>query len=142
MSAKSYTRNRWLLLGLGLVVIVLGLASRKHLGFFPAPLGNYPGDALWAVTAYLAIAFLIPSAAVWKLAGMALAVSYLVEFSQLLQVPWINAIRNTRVGHLLLGQGFDGFDLVALTFGVAAAASVDTILAWNARRAFKPNESK
>lgn len=134
MNAICYTRNRWWLTGLGFVAIVLGLASRKYPEFSPALLGNYTGDALWASTAYLAIAFVVPRIPVWKLAGITLVVSYLVEFSQLTHAHGIDAIRDTHVGHLLLGQGFDGFDLVALTIGVGLAAGVDAICEWNSRR--------
>lgn len=134
MSTKSYKRIRWLLVGLGLVVIVLGLASRKYPGLFPAALGNYPGDALWAVTLYLAIALIVPTMPVWKVAGITLAASSTVEFSQLYQADWINEIRSTRIGHLILGQGFDWVDLVAQTVGVGLAASVDAIWEWTSRR--------
>jgi hypothetical protein len=134
MKASGYTRNRRWLLGIILAVIALGLASRKYSDFLPEVLGNYPGDALWAVTAYLAIAFVAPGLSVWKLAGIALAGSFLVEFAQLIQVPWINAVRATRVGHLLLGQGFDAVDLVALTLGVGLAAGVDAICKFIASR--------
>jgi uncharacterized paraquat-inducible protein A len=127
MNATGYTRNRWWLLALIFTVVALGLASRKYPGMFPASLGNYPGDTLWALTAYLVIALVVPSAPVWKLATIALTASYFVEFSQLLQIAWLNTLRSTRVGHLLLGQGFDRFDLVALTVGIGLAAIVDTI---------------
>jgi hypothetical protein len=133
MFTSSYSRNRWWLVALGLVVIALGLASRKFAGLFPIFVGNYPGDALWALTAYLVIAFVVPSMPVWKLAVVALLASYAVEFSQLFHAPWINDIRGTRAGHLLLGQGFDWLDLVAQTVGVGVGVSVDAICGRNAR---------
>jgi hypothetical protein len=127
-------RNRYWIVGLGIAVIALGLASRRHPGLFPAALDNYPGDALWALTAYLAIAFAVPDMPVWRLAGIAFAISYVAEFSQLLQLPWINGIRSTRAGHVLLGQGFDWYDLVAQTVGIGLGTSIDAICGWNARR--------
>jgi hypothetical protein len=137
MNATGYTRNRWCLSVLIIAVIALGLASRKFAGLFPAALGNYPGDALWAMAAYLMVAFILPSMLVGKLVGLALAISYFVEFSQLISMPWLDAIRGTRVGHLLLGQNFDWRDLVALTIGVGVAAFVDTNCAWIARQKYQ-----
>ena len=41
----------------------------------------------------------------------------MIEFSQLYQENWIIEIRNTTLGHLVLGQGFLWSDLLAYTFG-------------------------
>jgi hypothetical protein len=62
------------------------------------------------------------------LAGLALLASYAVELSQLYQAPWINAIRGTTLGHLVLGSTFAWQDLVAYTFGVAAGFLLDLLL--------------
>ncbi|MES2316729.1 MAG: DUF2809 domain-containing protein [Pseudomonadota bacterium] len=43
----------------------------------------------------------------------------LVEASQLWQPPWLNAIRATSIGHLVLGQGFQWGDVLVYTCGVA-----------------------
>ena len=41
-------------------VIAIGLASRRGYVPFPAVLGNYPGDALWAWVVLLCVAWLRP----------------------------------------------------------------------------------
>ncbi len=134
MDEIKYKRSRiWLTL-LIVAIIAIGLASRKVSGLFPAALANYPGDALWALTAYLVIAWISPRLSVMQLAGTALVLSFLVELSQLYQAPWINAVRATSVGHLLLGQGFDPLDLLAQTLGVALATIVDGVVSLAARR--------
>lgn len=106
-------------LGLIGLTIVVGLLSRKVAGL-PAGIG----DALWAVVIYLGWRLLaLPPR--WS-AGLALLVSYLVEFSQLLTWPWLVAFRATLIGHLLLGQGFLWSDLLAYTLGVLAAVACDS----------------
>ena len=40
-----------------------------------------------------------------------------VELSQIYQAEWINAIRDTRIGGLILGFGFKGSDLLCYTLG-------------------------
>lgn len=107
----------WLALAVA-AVVALGLASRKW-PLFPAFLGAYPGDALWALMVFLIVAFLKPGMQPLKLAGAALAIAFLVEASQLVQAPWINAVRATTLGHLVLGTGFQWLDLCAYTVGVA-----------------------
>ena len=125
----KYIRSRVWLAGLILAVIAVGLASRKYPAMLPAALGSYPGDALWAVVVYLGIAFIKPDIVVWRLAGVALGVSYLVEVVQLYQAPWINSLRGTTLGHLVLGAGFDWLDLGAQTVGVALGTLVDATCA-------------
>lgn len=56
-----------------------------------------------------------------KLKDIAIAtliLSYLVEFSQLIRWEWLVAIRSTFIGHMLLGQGFVWWDLLAYSIGV------------------------
>lgn len=76
------------------------------------------GDALWVVLVYLLIAF------VWRqylsrwIALAALMVSVAVECSQLCHAPWIEAIRKTTLGGLVIGWGFAWGDLVAYAIGI------------------------
>ncbi|MDQ3058807.1 MAG: DUF2809 domain-containing protein [Pseudomonadota bacterium] len=126
MPSIATPRSRpWLLAGF-IAVIALGLASRKYPFLFPALLGKYPGDALWALMVFVGWAFFRPSASTRQLAAVALAVSFLVEFSQLYQAPWLNDIRRTTMGHLVLGSRFSWPDLVAYTVGVALGAFLDS----------------
>ncbi|SHH66448.1 DUF2809 domain-containing protein [Massilia sp. CF038] len=117
----------WLCVALALV-IALGLASRRVPGLFPQVLQNYPGDALWAVALFLCIALLRPAMPCGMLASLALIVAWVDEFAQLIQAPWLVALRRTTAGHLVLGSGFDPLDLVAYAIGIALAATVDYLL--------------
>ncbi len=114
------------------VTIALGLASRRWPGvLFPDALGKYPGDALWALMVMFGWACLWPRMGPVRLAALALATSFAVEFSQLYQAPWINAIRSTTPGHLVLGSRFGAMDLVAYAVGVACGLGLDALrLAW------------
>ncbi len=100
-------------------VIVLGLASRQHTHIFPAFLGKYPGDSLWALMVFCGIGLCFPSWSTKQIALWALAVSYADEFSQIYQAEWINTIRATTIGHLILGSAFAWFDMLAYTTGIA-----------------------
>jgi Protein of unknown function (DUF2809) len=80
-------------------VVALGLASRSHPGLFPALLGKYPGEALWALMVFCGLGFLNPWLPTLRLAVYALLISYVDEFSQIYQAPWINAVRDPYVGH-------------------------------------------
>ncbi|MBB5607382.1 MULTISPECIES: DUF2809 domain-containing protein [unclassified Janthinobacterium] len=118
-------RRRLLQAGATVAVIALGLASRAYPSFVPEVLGKYPGDALWAMMIFFALGAVATRLLTWKLAAWALLVCFAVEFSQLYQAPWINAIRAHTLGHLVLGSFFGWVDLIAYTVGVAIAALVD-----------------
>jgi hypothetical protein len=128
VTTTNIQRNRFYVAIGVLLVIALGLASRKFPFLFPAFLGKYPGDALWALTVFLVWAFFKPNATTLALALLGLATSYADEFSQLYQAPWINAIRRTTVGHLLLGSTFSWFDMCAYTVGVAVGVALDLLI--------------
>lgn len=110
------------LLQIGLVV-ALGLLSRR----FPLPgiLAEHTGDALYAVAAYFATAFVFPAASRPALVCAAFGFSAAVEFSQMLSWPWLRDLRATRPGALLLGQGFQRADLVAYAIGAMLAGLGD-----------------
>lgn len=85
-------------------------------------LGNYPGDAFWALMVFFGLRMLNPTGSIRAASILALAIAYSVEFSQIYQAPWIGAIRGTALGHLALGNSFSSVDLIAYTVGVAFGA--------------------
>jgi len=105
--------------------IALGLASRRFGASLPDVVRLYAGDALWAATVYFLAATLWPRARISSLATGALAFAFAIEASQLYHAPWIDGVRSTRLGALVLGQGFLWSDLACYTAGVIAAALVD-----------------
>jgi len=115
-------------LGVGVVaVIALGLASRKFRWLLPVVLGKYPGDALWALMVFLGWAFLKPQASTRFLAVVALATAFGVECSQQYQAPWLNQLRSTTIGHLVLGSTFSWIDMAAYTVGISIGAALDVL---------------
>ncbi len=111
----------WYAIAIGLV-ISLGLGSRRYPQLLPAAWGKYPGDALWTIGVFLICGTILPRVRTLTIAGIALLISYLVECGQLYQPPWLVGIRQTSIGHLLLGSEFDWSDLVAYTVGAAIAS--------------------
>ena len=91
----------------------------------PASLRDMLGDALWAMMIYWWIGALAPNAPSVRHAEIALAVCWAVEFSQLIQLPALDALRRTTIGQLTLGTGFDPRDLGAYAVGVLAAWTLE-----------------
>lgn len=111
-------RNRLLYAVFTIVVIILGLSSRKFAFALPDLLNDYLGDALWALMIFVGFGFLFPKIKTKKLAFISLIFCYGIEISQLYHAEWIDSIRATTLGGLVLGYGFLWSDLVAYTIGV------------------------
>ncbi|MCH4565859.1 DUF2809 domain-containing protein [Bacillus sp. ES1-5] len=111
-------RNRLLYALFTIVVIILGLSSRKLAFALPHLLNEYLGDALWALMIFTVFGFLFPKTETKKLAFISLLFCYGIEVSQLYHAEWIDSIRATTLGGLVLGYGFLWSDLVAYTIGV------------------------
>ena len=134
MSFPFEPRNRLMYGAMVLAVIALGLASRRYPGLFPAALGKYPGDALWTMMVFFGLAMIAPRLSVARLALGALAISYVVEFGQLYQAPWIVAVRAHPLGHLVLGTAFGWMDLVAYTVGAVVSFMIESRIWYSQRR--------
>ncbi|MBJ7984058.1 MULTISPECIES: ribosomal maturation YjgA family protein [Bacillus] len=111
-------RNRLLYALFTIVVVILGLSSRKFAFVLPDLLNDYLGDALWALMIFTGFGFLFPKIETRKLAFISLIFCYGIEISQLYHETWIDSIRATTLGGLVLGYGFLWSDLVAYTIGV------------------------
>ena len=88
-------------------------------------LADHGGDFLWTIAIYLALALLAPRWSPLKLFLFAFGISVAVELSQLIDVDWLNAIRKTLPGRLLLGAGFLWIDLLRYFLGAIVAVTID-----------------
>ncbi|WP_125666476.1 ribosomal maturation YjgA family protein [Paenibacillus baekrokdamisoli] len=112
-------------LAAAVVVIVLGLGSRKFPDSLPEFISSNAGDALWAIMIYLGVRAIGINKSRGFAAGVSLIFCFAIEFSQLYQADWINSIRSTLLGALVLGKGFLFVDLVRYTVGIMIAFVVD-----------------
>jgi hypothetical protein len=124
-STKPYSalQLRAIYSALTVVTIILGLLSRH---FTTIPL--WIGSALWGLMVYFIVRFLLIRSTVVKAATISLLFSYAIEFWQLYQAPWINHIRQTLFGRLVLGQGFEWGDLVSYTVGIGVGVLWDRVV--------------
>jgi Protein of unknown function (DUF2809) len=118
-------RSRLLYSLLIVVTIILGLSSRRYAAFLPWWAAKNAGDALYATMAFFLVGFLRPRVETWRAALAALTFCFLIELSQAIHVGWLDAIRATRLGALVLGQGFHALDLFDYVVGVALGVAVE-----------------
>lgn len=113
-----------------ILTVAVGLASR-HVGGVP----QWVGDLLWSTMVFLLVSAAWPRGGRWRCGAVALTVSWLVELTQLYHPLWLDRVRGTTVGHLVLGSTFLWTDLVAYIAGVAAGIMLTwPLLPWAATR--------
>lgn len=125
---RDAPKSRAVYAALTLVTIGAGLLSRSSLFESVAFVRLYVGDSLWALVAYWLVGVIRPDWTGRRRFLAALGFAFAVELSQLYQAEWINDLRATTVGALILGFGFKLTDLVAYTLGVAVGALLDARL--------------
>jgi hypothetical protein len=101
------------------VVVLMGLASRRYREHLPSFLAEYAGDTLWALMVFLLVSAVLAGQPLMVRAAISLGLSFVVEISQLYHAPWIDSIRQTTLGGLVLGFGFLWSDLVCYSVGIA-----------------------
>jgi len=121
-------RNRIIYLLLFLLTIGLGLVSRKINYLFPEFINLVLGDAVWAMMIYFGVCFCFNKFTVFKVALVAISFCYAIEISQLYHTPWIDGIRSTTLGGLVLGFGFLWSDILAYSIGVFSAALLEYLV--------------
>ena len=116
-------KPRLIYFALIVITIILGLLSRRIAGI---PL--FIGDVLWATMIYFGFRFLFIKKPIKFVVILSLVLCYAIEFSQLYQAPWINNIRHTVIGALVLGEVFCWGDMLSYTVGVAIGVCVELML--------------
>ncbi|OWR27194.1 hypothetical protein CDO73_23390 [Saccharibacillus sp. O23] len=133
-------RRRFAYAAAAVATLLSGLASRVYGNEIPRFLAIHAGDALWAAMIYWLIRLILPGRSTAICAGYALLLSFGVEFSQLYRAEWIDGLRKTTLGALVLGRGFLLADLVRYSAGVVCVFALDTF-ASNRRKIFRNTET-
>lgn len=111
-------RSRPLYILLMAATFACGISSRIYASHLPEFIAVYAGDTLWALMVFWALGFIFKSESTVVIAAGALTLSFVVELTQLYHSPYIDSVRSTLIGGLLLGYTFIWSDLVCYTAGV------------------------
>ncbi|MFJ8235955.1 DUF2809 domain-containing protein [Ureibacillus sp. NPDC094379] len=110
--------------------ILLGLASRKFSYLLSLFVAENAGDILWAMMVYFGFRFLLVRKRFLISIWFSFLFSFGIEFSQLYQADWINQVRRTLLGGLILGKGFLWVDLIRYTVGIMIATLLDRVFSY------------
>ena len=110
-------------------VLVIGIGLLWRSGLLPLPnfIAKYGGDALWAFVVFLSFGFVGPRSPTVRIGFIAICFAWSVEFLQLYHAHWIDGIRSTRLGRVVLGTTFNSPDLLAYVIGIALGALAERV---------------
>ena len=123
------TRRRLVFAGLAVVTVGAGLFVHLHGSGLGHAARDVLGDALWAMMIAWLLGAAAPRTSLATRSAMAYGVCVAVELSQLYRGAWLDRLRDSMLGHLVLGSGFDARDLAAYAAGVAIATALEAVAA-------------
>jgi len=88
----------------------------------------YLGDSLWALMVFFLFGLLFKTKNTSWVTKGALLYSFSIEISQLYHSQWIDSLRKTRLGGLVLGYGFLWSDLVSYTVGIGMGVLIEKLM--------------
>ncbi len=110
------------------ITMFLGLQSRNKDLILPEFIVDHAGDALWTMMAYWGFRLISPKRDFWFAFTIAVAFSFIVEFSQLYQAEWANELRKNKIVALIFGSGFLWIDLLRYSVGALLGIGIDKFL--------------
>jgi hypothetical protein len=123
---RAAIRSRAPFVALAALTIPCGLALRYTAVPLPRLVTTEGGDALYATLVYFLARVLWPAPLRRARAALAaVGFCFAIEIGQLCHAPWIDGVRKTVLGGLILGHGFLAVDLLAYVLGVGAGLLVE-----------------
>ena len=124
MKSKNLSRlfNYLLLI---IFAAAIGILSRKYSSLLPDFIAAYTGDTAWSFALYFLLSlFLLKKSFAFRF-YLTCLIAFVDELSQLYHAPWIDGLRNTTIGALVLGNTFIWTDLLCYLAGAILAVVVD-----------------
>lgn len=110
------------------ITIPIGLLTRKKPNWFLPFIAKYGGDVLWAALFFFLFRWFFINKPLWKIALYTYFFAVCIEVSELYHAPWIDDIRRTFLGKMILGFGFLWSDIICYAVGVLLAWVVATFV--------------
>lgn len=108
-----------------IVTVATGLISRE---LSPSVVPLFIGDILWGLAVFLLLKLIFIAKPLSTIVIISLIYTWATEFSQLYQAPWIDNLRQTFFGKVMLGETFLFGDIVSYTIGIGLGVLVELSL--------------
>ena len=121
-------KNRIIYFTLIILTSLFGIGSRYFAEVLPDFIANYAGDTFWATAVYFFLRFIFSNKSKITSSIIAYVFSVFIELSQFHHAPWLDEIRKTIIGGLILGFGFMWSDLICYAVGIIIGVLLDFLL--------------
>jgi hypothetical protein len=111
-----------------LIISLIGITTHIYSTFVPEFISYIGGDILWAFAVFFLLSILFPGKSALSRTLITIGISVVIELQQLYQAPWIEAIRETLLGNLILGFHFSWLHLFCYLVGAILGALSEQIL--------------
>jgi predicted neutral ceramidase superfamily lipid hydrolase len=117
-------KARLIYLALIIITVITGLVTREFSSIIPF----FIGDILWGLAVFLFVRFLFIKKSLQFAVIVSSIYATLTELSQLYQAPWIDEIRPTFFGRVMLGETFLLSDILCYLIGIGLGILVELSL--------------
>lgn len=118
-------KARLIYLFLLIVTAIAGLVSREQ---SPSVVPLFVGDILWGLAVFLLIRLFFIQKSLPFTVIISIIYTWATEFSQLYHAPWIDNLRQTFFGKVMLGETFYWGDIASYTIGIGLGILVELSL--------------
>lgn len=94
------------------IFIPLGLLTKGYSGFGDEFVNKYFGGVIYVVFFVLLASLIFPHSSTLKMPLTVVFITCLIEFSQLIQVDFLNILRKSLIARSLIGSVFNVFDFI------------------------------
>jgi hypothetical protein len=103
-NAMTAQPKRSAIIYLGLIGLAawLALYARHYALTHPSSPFDFVGDALWALVVFSAAGLFFPTISTWHATAWAFLIPSLFELGELYQLPWLEPLRGTSLGLVVL----------------------------------------
>ncbi|MES2809764.1 MAG: DUF2809 domain-containing protein [Bacteroidota bacterium] len=117
-------KARLIYLAIIIITVITGLVTREFSSVIPF----FIGDILWGLAVFLFVRFLFIKKTLQFAVIVSSIYATLTELSQLYQAPWIDEIRPTFFGRVMLGETFLLSDILCYLVGIGLGILVELSL--------------
>jgi len=118
-------RSRFVYAMLVVLVIMVGLASRKFAPHLPRLLQKNAGDVLWATMVFVLGGLLLPRLSTLRIAAYSALFSLTIECLKFYHAPWLESLRHTTLGRLVFGFVFGWNNLLCYLIGILCGMALE-----------------
>lgn len=128
-STRPYLTKLFLVI----ILIPIGLLTKVYSGVGSDFVTNYLGGTIYVMFFIFLTSLVFPNETPIKISSAVLCVTCLLEFSQLIQISFLNSLRKYFIIRALIGSVFNVFDLIFYFIGAFIGFSILNIVRKSAK---------